>query len=245
MLSIVFTFYRTLTLEDLERATYSLVHQERLHELADEIVFVDNNTLYEPVEILEVTEPYFRSFPVRYHFEKHGDSDKRHSWSANYGIRAARNERVFFTRADYILMEDCLWKMAEAAGEGLNFVSGWCWQMGYDQQAQSTETPPPYEAYAWRTNVRWLLQYPYAFKFHQTHEDAGVFATCKEAMEKGGWYDEAMINFGYQQSTLQRRMRQAGVKMWALQEYLFCHQHHEANRDFRLAQEEYNRSRGG
>lgn len=244
MLSIVFTFYRTLDLTHLERALYSVSRQEGLCELADELVFVDNNTVYEPGEIRSVVELYFQEPFVSYHFMKHGDSTRRHSWSANYGIRAARNERVFFTRADYILMEDCLYKMA-AQAEGLSFVSGWCWQMGYDRQAESTETPPPYEAYGWRTNVRYLLQYPYAFEFPETDQDAGVYVTSREAMEKGGWYDEAMINFGYQQSTLQRKMRKAGVKMWAIPEFLFCHQHHEADRDFDRARKEYNQSRGG
>jgi len=245
MLSIVFVFYQTLDLGHLERAVYSLTKQTAL-DRASELVFVDNNTHYEPDEIRAVVEPHFQEPFVKYHFLKHGDSSRRHSWSANYGIQAAVNELFFFTRADYILMEDALERMADKAGENpLSFVSGWCWQMGYDRQTEMTETEPPYEAYAWRTNARFLLQYPYAFRFHETDQDAGTYVTSKAAMGKGGWYDEAMVHFGYQQSTLQRRMRAAGVEMRAIQDYLFCHQHHEADRNFVRALQEYRQSKGG
>lgn len=244
-LSIVFIFYRTLDLGHLERAIYSLARQIGLH-AANELVFVDNNTEFDPDEIKGIVDWHFPNCPVRYHFLKHGDPDRRHSWSANYGIRAAANEFVFFTRADYILMEDALMRMAHEAGdEPLTFVSGWCWQMGYDRQGISTGTPPPYEAYAWRTNIRFLLQYPHAHRFHETDRDAGVFVTSKEAMERGSWYDEAMVSFGYQQSTLQRRMHGKGVRMMAIQDYLFCHQHHEAVRDFDQARAEYLGSKRG
>jgi hypothetical protein len=245
MLSIVFTFYQTLDLDHLERALYSLSRQTELGR-ADELVFVDNNTVFHPDEIRAVVEQYRIPMRLSYHFQKHGNPDRRHSWSANYGIRAADNEMFFFTRADYILMEDALERMTdECAGEGLTFASGWCWQMACERGGTPYEAVPSYEAYAWRRNVRFLLQHTHAHRFHETDKDAGVFATTKEAIALGGWYDEAMISFGYQQSTLQRRMRNAGVCMTAIQDYLFCHQHHEADRDFNRAHAEYVNSRGG
>jgi GT2 family glycosyltransferase len=245
MLSIVFTFYQTLDLNHLERAVYSLAQQVELGEIADELVFVDNNTVYHPDQIREIVEQHHWPRPS-YHFQKHGDNNRRHSWSANYGFRAAANEFVFFTRADYILMEDALKRMSEEAGDNpKSFVSGWCYQMGYDRQGITTDTEPPYEAYAWRTNTRYLLQYPYAHEYPETQLDAGVFVTSKTAMDLAGWFDEAMISFGYQQSTLQRQMRSKGIRMVAVQDFLFCHQHHEATRDFAQARREYNNSRRG
>ena len=249
-LSIVFIFYRTLDLDHLERAIYSLAKQTDL-KLASELTFIDNNTAYDPEDIRAVVEPHFQEPFVTYHFLKHGDDSRRHSWSANYGIRAAVNDTVFFTRADYILMEDCLERMAEEAMKREpSFISGWCWQMAAKRQDDSN-TPkmydhePVYEAYGWRTDVRFLLQHRWAHCFHETDQDAGVYVTTKEAMQIGGWYDEAMIHFGYQQSTLQRRMARANVRMYAIPDYLFCHQHHEADRNFARALQEFHSSKGG
>ena len=246
MLSIVFTFYRTLDLKHLERALCSLSMQTALDQ-ATELVFVDNNTNYAPVEIENVVREYEELLPeVKYHFMKHGQSDRCHSWSANYGIRAAENDLVFFTRADYILMEDCLERMlAGMRDEQMAFMSGWCYQMACQRGGEPYEMEPPYEAFGWRDNVRNLLLWPHAHLFHETDKDAGTYLTTRTAVAAGGWYDELMVSFGYQQSTLQRQMSNAGVRMEAIQEFLFCHQHHEADRDFARARHEYMRSRGG
>ena len=252
MLSIVFTFYRTLDLNHLERAITSLAKQTiwPLNDPKDELLFVDNNTEYDEADIRGVIEPHFKYPFLNYHSCKHGDPNKRHSWSANYGIRHARNSKIFFTRADYILMEDAIEKMDAIWKEG-RFVSGWCWQMGCKRQEVADrlclvyDKDPEYESYAWRSNVRNLLQHPNAHSFPETDMDAGTYMTSKAAMKVGGWYDEAMIGFGYQQSTLQRRMAEGGIAMMVVPEYLFCHQHHEAERDFDKALQEYRNSRGG
>lgn len=246
MLSLVFIFYRTLDLDHLERAIYSLARQTGLG-LASELVFVDNNTAYEPEAIRAVVEPHFQEPFVKYHFLKHGVDSRRHSWSANYGIRAAANEDFFFTRADFILMEDCLERMAMTARESQQpaLATGWGWYLARSADEAGLHIDVPYEDYDWRNNVRALLQYPSSLRFHDTALDAGVFVTSKAAIELGGWYDEAMINFGFQQSTLQRHMSNAGVYMVAIEDYLFCHQHHAADRNFERAWDEYIHSRGG
>lgn len=245
MLSIVFVNFQTLTPEHMERALFSLTRQTRL-DLADELVFVDNNTWYDVSILKPIVDAFDWPFPVHYHWCKHGKPNRRHSWSANYGIRAAQNEFVFFTRADFILAEDAMEQMTAAnGGDELIFVSGWSCRVGVGRESEIISADPVYEAYAWRTNVRWLLQAPDAHDFFAADLDAGVFLTSKAAMDLGGWYDEAMVGFGFQQSTLQRHMRNAGVKMVCIQDYLFFHQNHGATRDFDISWAEYRQSRGG
>lgn len=246
MLSIVFVFYQTLDLDHLERAIFSLAKQTGLSR-ASELVFVDNNTVYDPAAIQTVVEMFEWPFPICYHWCKHGDDNRRHSWSANFGIRAATNELFFFTRADFILMEDCLERMAAAALDGAQpaLATSWGWYLAREEEHAGLKAEVPYETYGWRQDARALFRHPSALQFRETALDAGVFVTSKKAMALGGWYDELMINFGFQQSTLQRRMRNAGVRMTAVEDYLFCHQHHAADRDFDRAWREYSQSRGG
>lgn len=247
VLSIVFTFYKTLDLDHLERAMYSLSRQTALCR-ASELVFVDNNTEYSEAEIKAVVESHFQEPFVKYHFCKHGNDDRRHSWSANYGIRAATNDLFFFTRADYILMEDALEQMVdEWAKRKPALVSGWRFHMGAAPAGCVPGTPidePAYESYGWREDARFLLQGRRA-SFYNSHQDAGVFVTTRTAIALGGWYDEAMIGFGYQQSTLQRHMWREDIAMIVVPEFLYLHQFHEAERDFTKAHEEYNNSKGG
>ncbi len=240
--SICFVFFRGLTLQHLDAAWYSVSRQDLTN--VGEVVFLDNNTEYDEADILGVLGRY--SVPTVYLSEKHGDPTKTQSWSVNRVCKAASFPWIFFTRADYILGFDALWRMrAEVLTRGTwdqrRFVSGWCWQMAYDREAKNTPEVVDIEQYGWRERgMEALLEHPYGFKFHETDQDAGVWFTKKEYLDEAGWMNEKLTSWGYQQSTFQRALRhKAKVECTAIPAYLFAHQHHYAERDFTKARREY------
>jgi hypothetical protein len=150
---------------------------------------------------------------------------------------------IFFTRSDYILSFDCLQRFRAFVADNSKdkiFVSGWCWQMAYDREARNIDAHVDIEQYNWRHHgMIALLQHPHAFRFHETNLDAGVWMTKKEYMEAAGWMNEGLVSWGYQQSTFQRFLDRQNVRCIALQDYLFAHQHHYADRNFDRASAEY------
>jgi hypothetical protein len=250
MIDICFVHFRTLNLEHLDAAWYSLSKQD--FSGVRNVFFLDNNTEYSPDSILSVLYRYPLPCPLWLNFHKHGLSDRTQSWSVNTVCKAALSPWVFFTRTDYILAFDCLSKLWERA-EGLTaqglrcFLSGWCWQMAYDREARNIDAQVDIEQYNWRElGMEALLRHPYAFRFHETDQDAGVWLTKKENLARAGWMNEGMVSWGFQQSTFQRALRnQAAVHCEAIQDYLFAHQHHYAERDFGKASQEYLNHGGG
>lgn len=245
--SICFVFFRGMNLEHLDAAWFSLHKQDFLH--VERVYFLDNNTDYTEFEINAVLKRYERA-DVEYvkEFAKHGDLTRTQSWSVNRVCQMPPLDTwILFTRADYILAFDALKRMRaqvleQPTWDQRRFVSGWCWQMAYDREAKNIDANIDIEQYGWRQRgMPALLEHPYAFRFHETDQDAGVWFTKQSYLAEAGWMNEKMTSWGYQQSTFQRALRGIGITCSAIEDYLFAHQHHYAVRDFAKAQDEYNR----
>jgi hypothetical protein len=248
--SICFVFFRGLTLEHLDAAWFSVMKQEMLH--VHSIYFLDNNTEYPEEAIRAVINRYPWPVPVVFKSVKHGDPTKTQSWSVNHVCQmAAPGQWIFFTRADYILNFDAVRRMRaeildRPTWDHRRFVSGWCWQMAYDREARNTPEVLDIEQYHWRERgMTALLDHPYGFKFHETDQDAGVWFTKQDFLAEAGWMNEGLVSWGYQQSTFQRALTRIGITCSAVEDYLFAHQHHYAERDFDKARAEYNAHGGG
>jgi hypothetical protein len=241
---VCFVYFRSLNLDHLDAAWYSLSRQN--FDGIKSIQFLDNNTDDSPSSIMAVLDRYHMPVPVNASFIKHGDPNKTQSWSVNHVCREmATGPYIFFTRADYILAFDCIQRFRKEIFDRPKeriFVSGWCWQMSYDREAQDAGADINIEDYDWRTHgMSALLKHPYAFKFHETDQDAGVWMTKREYMAGAGWMNEGMVSWGYQQSTFQRALSILyHVRCLAIQDYLFAHQHHYVDRNFLKARIEYN-----
>jgi len=254
--SICFVYFKTLELRHLDAAWFSVSKQDFSY--VNTVYFLDNSTDDDLFAIQEVLSRYPLPVPLVFCSDKHGRSDRTQSWSVNRVCQMAVGPWIFFTRADYILDFDAVTRMAgraramEAAGQK-PFVSGWCWQMAYDREAANLNAFVDIEQYGWREKGMAALLpgpdgtggHPYAFRFHETDRDAGVWMTQKTYMAQAGWMNEKMVSWGFQQSVWQRVLqRSAGVTCHAIEDYLFAHQHHWAPRDFTTAHDEYGRFGG-
>lgn len=249
-ISVGFVYFRTLDLIHLDAAWYSLSRQDFTG--VNSVVFLDNNTDQSPEAIDEVLDRYPLPVPLTIINTKHGDPTKTQSWSVNTVVRRCEGPWIFFTRADYILAFDCVTRLRAMANEALvqnlrPFVSAWCWQMAYDSNAGNIDGHVDIEQYGWREGGMAALQkHPYAIRFHDTDQDAGVWLTHKDWFIEAGWMNEQMAGWGYQQSTFQRALHlRSKVTCMAVQDYLFAHQHHYAVRDFAQADREYRLHGGG
>lgn len=234
--------FTTLTLTHLDAAWYS-VSRQSFRDVA-RVVVLDNNSGSDRAAVAAILTRYPIPVPIVVEYQTHGDPAKTHSWSVNRMLRdLATAPRVLFTRSDYILAFDALARLRaydEAHPTERLFVSGWCWQMAYDRDAQNIDATVDIEPYDWRRRgMSALLQHPYAFRFHETDLDAGVWFTQRQAVLNVGGLNEGMSSWGFQQSEFQRRLTRSGVRCHAIPDYLFAHQHHYADRDFRRARTEW------
>jgi len=166
MISLCFVHFRTLSLQHLDAAWFSLSKQDFTG--VQEVCFLDNNTDDSPAAITAVLDRYPLPVPVFTRFAKHGDPTRTQSWSVNSVCQWAGGPWLFFTRSDYILAFDCLQKMRDQillrpTWDHRRFVSGWCWQMGADEALTNAETFVDVERYGWRERgMMALLEHPYA-----------------------------------------------------------------------------------
>jgi hypothetical protein len=247
--TLCFVHFNSLTLDHLDAAWYSVSRQVGQFERA---VVVDNASGQWPLDVEGVLRRYPHP-PLHFYPFQHRDPTRAHSWSVNMTCRdlARDADWILFARSDYILAFDAVARMVEHAQVMLDdgkkpFVSGWCWQMAYDREARNIDAVVDIEQYGWRQRgLPALLHHPYAFRFHETDQDAGVWLTRRQYLADAGWMNEQMTAWGYQQSTFQRQLRSTGVTCEAVQDYLFAHQHHYAVRDFAKAADEYQRFGGG
>lgn len=249
--SVCFVFFRSTDLANLDAAWYSLSRQ-RL-DCVNEIYFLDNNTEFEVSAIEDVLRRYeFKrqedgsAVPVRCDWRKHGNPSWTHSWSVNYMHGRSQGPLLFFTRADYILDFSCLsqmYRVLEVEGRPL-LVSGWCYQMAYDRELL------PYNPVADIKSVDWRRHGPRIFVdrlpghcFHETDQDAGVWLCSHDSIRAVGGMNERLVSWGYQQSTFQRALKNAGTPSIAVPRYLFYHMPHggfaPGARDFSQARLEY------
>lgn len=244
MIGAAFIHFRTLTLDHLDAAWFTLAKQDFTG--VSHVVFLDNNTDHDPAAIVEVLDRYPIPVPRILCFNKHGVTTRTQSWSVNEACRLVQADWVFLTRSDFLLDYNCLGRFRrerDSRPGWRGMVTSYCHQMGYDAQLSNTDALAPYtlpEA-AWRKAPRGpasLVGQVPAYYFHTTDQDAGVWLLRKSLWAQVGGLNERMVSWGFQQQVFQRALREAGTQIVNVPEYLFHHQHHYAIRDFAKANEE-------
>lgn len=221
--TICFTYFKSLTLENLDASLYSVSRQDMSG--VDEIVVVDNDSPDSERAIQEVIAAQRFAVPVRLVSVKHGtDAMRGHAWSTNYTVRRAWSPWVFYTRADYLLDFSMLGKflaVVRSKPEGWEgfIVSHGC-HLSLDVKAC--------EASPWRERGPRIFS---GVEYDYTEIDAGVWMTKRDTYERVGGMNEKLSAWGHSQTEFQHRIYEAGVEFVRLKETLFFHPHHGAERD--------------
>lgn len=224
------TYFRSLTLDNLRAALYSLRRQNM--DMLAEVVVVDNNTEDSQPEIAAAINEQNFPVPTRLLSFKHGDPTKTHSWSTNVAVREAKTPWVFFTRADYLLADGLLARSVQQAavrGYGWHgFVTGDCYHLHV--------TVLDCDAAGWRVDggAVSLKTLPGAAAEY-TLIDTGVYLIRREAFEQVGAMNEQLTVWGHAQTEFQFRLHKAGVEMIRIPELLYFHPYHGAPRDLAAA----------
>jgi glycosyltransferase involved in cell wall biosynthesis len=233
MITICFTYFRSLTLANLEAALFSVRKQDLRN--VDRIIVLDNNTDDSTAAIQEVIERL--AFPVTVQLLscKHGDMSRTHAWSTNAVVAEAKSPWVFFTRADYILDSDAVRKFMDVVdlrGADWNgFVVG-----GYYDVSMNVHQC---EATNWRTAGPNVLQ-SYGRDYDHVIVDSGVWMTKKEIFERAGGLCETQSAWGHAQTVFQYRVYQLGVEFVRIPHVVFYHTAHgyEVPRDHAVASQQ-------
>lgn len=224
MITICFTYFKSLTLANLAAALHS-VRQQDLSQVK-EIVIIDNDTVDSGHEIRIVADALAFPVPVRVLSFKHGDSSKTHAWSTNKAVQEVTTPLVFFTRADYILRHDVLARYAEKA-VGDCFVTG----DGYHLNVDITEC----DREDWRGLGVGLLHGHYGAAYDYGVVDTGVWLATKAAFSRVGGLDERLTAWGHAQTHFQHRLAETGTTFVRIPEVLFYHPRHGGQRDIHEA----------
>jgi hypothetical protein len=226
MITICFTYFKSLALANFEAALYALRRQD--FSAVQEIVIVDNDT-EDAAQTLMKTIGGDLKFPVPVTLKsfKHGDPTKTHPWSANVAVREATTSWVLFTRADYILDFTLVSRFAEVIEEHppgwKGFVTSNVCHLFHDVAACET--------YGWRSRGPGvLLDAPHATEAY-TCIDAGVWMTQRATFDEVGGLDERLSAWGHAQTHFQYKLHKAGVECVRIPEVLFYHPLHSATRD--------------
>lgn len=244
--SMVFNFFRSLSLAHLERSLFSLAGQTVK---PNELIIYENDTTFHPEEISKVVELHFPGTNVC--FDRHGDSMKRNaSYAQNKAIRMAKHDTFIFTKADCIFHPTFCERMLMAKPPiPLAFSTSYIFQMPYWSQKgkphEEVDHASDLESLGWREDVTQLNRNTEGGQMHtSTYMDAPCFCTTKQAMEVAGWYDEDIKSWGYWQMDLQGMMHKRGVRFNVIEEPLMWHMQHglspeEGERNLQKAHNEY------
>lgn len=241
--TLIFSFFRTLSLAHLERSLYSLSRQTVK---PPHLLFFDNNSPYTVAEIESVIAKYWTVDLWSRHYAKHGDGSKTLAWGNNQAIRLCDTEIFMFCRADYIydfrFFERMLWEYAD---NPMHYATAWMWGMQYLSGAthETVDHAADLEPLNWRDNPQNLLAHSVGARPEQaSHVDGPTFCTSKKAMAAGGWYDETLTGWGFDQQDLQSHMARNGVQMRVIPEFLYFHMEHGGARDMVRAKQVWLRS---
>jgi hypothetical protein len=240
--TLVFTFFRTLTLTHLEHSLYSLSRQSIL---PNDLLFFDNNTVFSEDKIRSVIAQHFPISRWAMYFAKHGNTSKQLSWNNNAAIRFADTETFILTRADFIYDFDfCKRLLLEYEGDPMNYATSWMLQMHHfvAQPCEANDFASSLDEFNWREKPSALLHNLNSRAECVSHIDGPNFCTSKRAMQAAGWYDETLALWGFNQQDLQTQMVQNGVKMKVIPECLAFHMHHAGPRDMDRAKKEWEKS---
>jgi GT2 family glycosyltransferase len=229
MLTICFTYFRSLTLANLDAALYA-VRQQDLSRVV-ELVLVDNNTSDDVRDIQAAIDVRRFPMPTRLISRKHGDSTKTHAWSTNVAVREATTPWVLFCRADYLLDFGLVRKslrVVDAHGEDWDgFVTGNVRHLYVPvSRCELTE---------WRSSGADVLRYQPGQTEDYMAIDSGVWMARRSAFDRVGGMDERLSAWGHAQTDFQHRLHQTGTEFVQIPEVLFYHPRHAAPRDINLA----------
>ena len=232
MITICFTYFKSLTLTNFGAALYSVLRQDL--SFVESIVVVDNDTpdLHEDIQgVLDVL-PF--PVPVTLRSFKHGDSFLTHSWSTNAAVRLAETPWVLFTRADYLLDFDLLHRFVEIAGSRPvgwdGFVTANVYHLAVDIEAcLKTE---------WQSKGVGVLRGLPGAEADYTKIDSGVWMARRDAFERVGGLDENLTAWGHAQTHFQHKLYSTGTEFVRIPEPLFYHPQHAAPRDLAVAHQQ-------
>lgn len=225
MITICFTYFKSLTLANLAAALYSIRRQDLSK--VKEIVIIDNDTQDSAHEIRTVANALAFPVPVRVLSFKHGDSLKTHSWSSNKAIDEVTTPWLLFTRADYLLHFDLLKKFAQRTPNWNGFITS----NGCHLQSDIGEC----EKTNWRVDGPGLF---HGIEFDYTVIDTGVWMARKAAVDLAGGFDERLNAWGHSQTEFQYRLHATGVEFVRIPETLFYHPLHSAPRDLSVGNQQ-------
>lgn len=251
--SLVYTFFRTLTLAHLERSIYSLAHQTHL---PDDLIFFENNTDYSEDAIKLTVAKHFDLGRWRFYINKHGSARKTTaSWCQNNAIKLAKHDVFILGKADLIYDFNFCHRLTETfayhshyGNHPMHFSTCHMMQMGYLTQAghDVVDHAADLEPLKWREDPQRLHANIKGSQYHtQTHGDAPSFCTTKIAMQSARWYDESLTAWGFWQVSLQKEMAEKGVQFHVIPETLMFHMMHSIEgqeRNLNIAMQQYNKS---
>jgi len=236
VISIAFIHFKTLNLHHLDAALFTLAKQD--FKGVKEFIVLDNNS-DEPVDLITSALSAYQ-FPIQPKLVslKHGDLRRTHTWSSNEAFRQTNQPWVFLCRSDFLLDYDCLSKFVTIANNfewRKAFITSYCQQMGCDDALSNTDVlvEHSYADAGWRTHPdgpKSLVNAVPSNYFHDTDQDAGVYLMDREAWQCSGGLDERLVGWGTNQSRWQNSLPRYGTKIFNIEEYLFHHQHHWAER---------------
>lgn len=231
MITLCLTYFKSLTLENLDAALYTVQQQDLSG--VQEIVIVDNDSADSEVAILDVVESFGFPVPKRVLSFKHGDAGKTHAWSSNAAVAEAQTPWVFFTRADYLLAFDAVKKFSDVVlAQDYDHVRQWNGFVTSNGCHLGT-TIEDCDRSDWRTRGPQIFTGGATFDY--TVIDAGVWMARKDAYLRVGGLDESLTAWGHAQTDFQHRMFQAGVEFVRIPETLFWHPFHGGPRDIDVA----------
>jgi GT2 family glycosyltransferase len=226
MITIAFTYFKSLTLANLAAALYSVRRQD-LSQVSD-VVVMDNDTIDSARNIQAVIDAQAFSVPSYMVSIKHGDPSKAQAWSTNFTVRHARAPWVFYTRADYLLDFDMLKKFVAIVDSKPKNWNGFIVSNGGFLHVPIGEV----EQTSWRIYGSSSLRLLHNTVYDYTVVDSGVWM-ARRASFVG--FDERLSAWGHAQTEFQWRMHQAGVEFVRIPETLFWHPAHGGEKDIDVA----------
>lgn len=227
--TICFTYFKSLSLANLEAALYSVRQQDMTR--VKEVIILDNDTTDAVQDIQSVIDWMEFHVPAQLISIKHGSPSRTHSWSTNNVMRMASTPWVLFTRADYLLDADALSRfvgvVASRPDDWDGFVTANVYHLGADISTC--------ERQGWREFGLHILKSLSGVEDTHTCIDAGVWMMRRKAFEAVGGLDESLTAWGHAQTHLQWKLHKAGTECVRIPEVLFYHPQHAAPRDIELA----------
>jgi len=232
MITICFTYFKSLSLAHFQAALYSISRQD-LRDVK-ELIIVDNDT-GDSIETMEsILADLKLSIPYRLYSYRHSDPVKTHAWSTNAAVYEVVTPWVLFSRADYILDFNLLSSFTEVVrqrGEDWHgFVTGNVYHLNVDiarcEEAQ------------WRQYGPQILRALPGREETYMHIDAGVWLSRKDTFDRVGGLDERLTAWGHAQTQFQFQLHQSGVEFHRIPLPLFFHPQHAAERDLAVAHEQ-------